>query len=226
MTPPTGGWVKFHRQAIENGWLRNHRLWVFWSYCLLKASHKPTNVMIGYQQVALETGQFIFGREKAAKELRMTVKQLRTCLTSLKTANNLAVKTTNKFSIITIVKWNTYQNEEEEKGQQKGQQVGSRGASKGPAKGHIQEGEEEKNKTLSEFFEKLWEAYPRKDGRKVAERHYNATVKNESDMERINLALGNYLNNIEVNKTDQKFIKTGATWFNNWTDWEVDGNGK
>ena len=76
------------------------------------------------------------------------------------------------------------------------------------------------------FFEKLWEAYPKKDGKKAAERYYNSTVKNESGMERINLALGQYLNYIESNKLDAKFIKNGSTWFNNWQDWEEIGNGQ
>lgn len=78
---------------------------------------------------------------------------------------------------------------------------------------------------LSEHFGKLWEVYPKKDGRKAAEKHYNATVKNQSDMDRINHALGNYLDHIETENTDIKFIKNGSTFFNNWQDWEPT-NGK
>jgi len=80
-------------------------------------------------------------------------------------------------------------------------------------------------KDLSEFFEKLWKSYPKKDGRKSAEKHYHATVKNVDDIDRINFALGNYLTHIETNKVDPKFIKNGSTFFNNWQDWEVTENG-
>ena len=69
------------------------------------------------------------------------------------------------------------------------------------------------------FFQKLWEVYPRKDGRKEAERHFHATVKTEADQGRINLALGAYLDHIEREGTAPKFIKTGKVWFNNWQDW-------
>lgn len=79
---------------------------------------------------------------------------------------------------------------------------------------------------MSDFFEKLWGKYPKKDGKKVAERHYKATVKKESDMDRINLALGNYLTHIETNKTAYQYIKNGSTWFNNWQDWEVIEDGQ
>lgn len=133
MTPPhADGWIKLHRQALLNGWLQNHRLWAFWCYCLMKASHKSTTVMVGYQRVSLEPGQFIFGREKAAEELRMTVKQVRTCLNALKRAGNVAVKTASKYSVITVVNWSTYQGHEVEEGQQKGHEYGHERASKGP----------------------------------------------------------------------------------------------
>lgn len=145
MTASTG-WIKLHRQALQNGWLQNHRLWVFWCYCLLKATHQPIAVTVGYQRISLDAGQLLFGREKAATELSMTVKQVRTCLEALKRANNLTVKTASKFSIITIVNWDSYQSINDEKGQQNGQQKGQEGASKGPARGHIQEHREIKKK--------------------------------------------------------------------------------
>jgi DNA-binding transcriptional regulator YhcF (GntR family) len=75
-------------------------------------------------------------------------------------------------------------------------------------------------KIKSDLFESLWKAYPRKDGRREAERHYFATVKNDADMKRINLALGKYLAEIASNATERRYIKTGKVWFNNWQDWE------
>ena len=103
------GYVKLWRKALDNGWLQNHALWAFWSYCLLRANHKETIVIIGYQEVPLKPGQFIFGRKRAARDLNMTEWKIRSCLYFLKKAGNITIKTTNKFSIITIVNWNTYQ---------------------------------------------------------------------------------------------------------------------
>ena len=74
------------------------------------------------------------------------------------------------------------------------------------------------NRERLEFFEELWEVYPKKDGKKAALRHYLASVKTDADLERINAALGSYL--IHVKETDPKFIKNGSTWFHNWEDWE------
>jgi len=65
--------------------------------------------MIGNQQITLQPGQFIFGRRKASKEIGLSERQTRTCIDSLKTMENLTIKTTNKFSVVTVVNWASYQ---------------------------------------------------------------------------------------------------------------------
>lgn len=79
----------------------------------MKASHKPHKQMVGFQEVFLSPGQFIFGRKAASIELAMTERGVRTCIESLSKSQNVTIKTTNKFSIITIINWDTYQEEKE-----------------------------------------------------------------------------------------------------------------
>lgn len=69
-----------------------------------------------------------------------------------------------------------------------------------------------------DFFEELWKVYPRKIGKEDALRHYLKSVKTDHDIDRINIALSIYLE--EVKDTDQKYIKHGSAWFNKWQDWE------
>jgi hypothetical protein len=129
------GFIKLWRKSLEAGWLKNHKLWVFWSYCLMKASYKEYDAIIGFQTIHLMPGQFIFGRKKASKEIKMTEQSIRTCLDFLCKAQNLTIKTTNKFSVITIVNWDTYQSNENENNQQSNQQL----TNKQPTTNHIQE---------------------------------------------------------------------------------------
>jgi len=103
------GYIKLWRKALDNDWLKDHGLWAFWSYCLLRANHKACTVKVGFQEIRLEAGQFIFGRIQASRDLNMTEWKIRQCLTFLKRSGNLTSKTTNKFSIITITNWDTYQ---------------------------------------------------------------------------------------------------------------------
>jgi hypothetical protein len=116
------GFIKIWRKSLDGGWLQNPVLWTFWSWCLLKASHKIIVVKISFQEVTLQPGQFIFGRKKASEELRMSEWKIRSCLDFLRKAGNLTIKTTNKFSIISITNWNSYQGEAEKSSQQNHQQ--------------------------------------------------------------------------------------------------------
>ena len=120
------GWLKLWRKSLDSGMLKNPELWAFWSWCLLKASRKETKIMVGFQQVELKPGQFIFGREKAAKDLGTTVGKIRTSLDSLRKCQNITIKSTNKFSIITIVNWDIYQPTENQSDHQTDQQLTSK----------------------------------------------------------------------------------------------------
>ncbi len=103
------GWIKLHRKTIDSAVFRNPDLFMFWSYCLMKASHKPIAQMVGFQTVHLDPGQFIFGRRQAAKELPLSERTIRTCLKKLENSRNLTIKTTQKFSVISVVNWEIYQ---------------------------------------------------------------------------------------------------------------------
>jgi len=106
------GWIKLFRKSLDSGLLKNHKLWVFWCYCLMKANHKKDfKCVVGYQEVILQPGEFVFGLKVAAEETNISIQSLRTCIAHLKKYKNLTIKSTNKFSIISIVNWETYQQE-------------------------------------------------------------------------------------------------------------------
>jgi len=77
-----------------------------------------------------------------------------------------------------------------------------------------------KDKELNnEHFERIWSRYPRKKGKDRAKKHFNAQVKTEEDWTNINLALDNYLSEIQRMEKDEQHIKQGETWFNHhWED--------
>lgn len=103
------GYVRLWRKSLDAGWLRNHKMWTVWTWCLLKASHQEYKQIVGCQEITLQPGQFIFGRKKAAKELGLSEQEIRTIIVFLINSGNLTIKSTNKFSIITIVNWHIYQ---------------------------------------------------------------------------------------------------------------------
>lgn len=106
------GYVKLWRVSLEKPIFQNAGLWQFATWCLMKATHKKRSQMVGYQVVDIEPGQFVYGRDSAASQLRSTPRKMRTCINRLTKIGFLTIKTTNKFSIITIVNWGLYQPEE------------------------------------------------------------------------------------------------------------------
>jgi len=75
---------------------------------------------------------------------------------------------------------------------------------------------EEKRLLMKKEFLDIWNKYPKRDGKKEAEKHFNASIKNAKDCEDINIALENYL---KCESVKNGYIKNGSTWFNNWRDW-------
>ena len=65
-------------------------------------------------------------------------------------------------------------------------------------------------------FDKVWEKYPSKIGKKNAERHFKATVKTDEDLKNIQIALENYL---KCDRVKKGYIQNGSTWFNDWQSW-------
>lgn len=80
------------------------------------------------------------------------------------------------------------------------------------------ENEDVSNTTSTAFdFELLWQIYPNKLGKKKAEVHFKASVKNQKDYDDILKAVNNYL--LICKTMEPRFIKHGSTFFNNWKDY-------
>ncbi len=103
------GFVKLARCLLDKPIFQNEKLLKVWIWCLMKATHKEHMQLVGLQKVPLLSGQFIFGRKKAAEELKMPPSTVWRFVTFLKDNQSLDIKTNNKFSLISIVNWELYQ---------------------------------------------------------------------------------------------------------------------
>jgi len=92
----------------------------------MRASYKEHDTIIGIKNVHLMPGQFIFGRKKASQETGLTEREIRTCVKFLENNENVTIKTTNKFSIISVINWHLYQQEETTNDQTNDQQTTSK----------------------------------------------------------------------------------------------------
>lgn len=197
------GWVKLYRSSIRNGWLSNRKLWVFWTYCLMKAMHKKTRVFVGFERVELMPGQFVFGLKKASIQTGLSVQNIRTCLRHLKTLQNLTVKSTNRYSIITIVNWERYQATEEK--------PTSKSTSIQQASNNIQECKE-KNKYTRSFL-KFWSHYPKKRQKLNAFKAFQKQC-GKVDLQILIDAVEAQKKTRDWKKDDGQYIPYPASWIN------------
>lgn len=105
------GWIKLHRKLIDNGVFYDAELLKVFVWCILKANRIPKEV----NGTKLSTGQFITGRLSASEELHMRPTTVYDRLQRLKRMKYISIKSNNKFSIVSVLRYNQYQVGEEEK---------------------------------------------------------------------------------------------------------------
>lgn len=116
------GWISLHRKLQEHEIYADPYILKLWIHCLLKASHKERNQLVGNQVVNLEVGQFITGRKALANEFNKGAKDthiisestLWRWLLLFEQLQMLNIKKTTKYSVVTVVNWCEYQGTEQQ----------------------------------------------------------------------------------------------------------------
>ena len=105
-------YIKLFRKLLDSPIFENEKALKIWIWCLLKATHKERLQLVGQQEVNLEKGQFVFGRKKASEELKMSESTIYKYIKLLEKLQMISINSNNKFSVITVEKWEEYQVEE------------------------------------------------------------------------------------------------------------------
>ena len=103
------GWIKLHRRLIKHWIWKNDKYLKAWIYCLFRANHDSTKILIGSSLVELMPGEFITSRGNFANDTGMTERGVRTFLELLETDKMIVRKTTSKMTMITICNYELYQ---------------------------------------------------------------------------------------------------------------------
>lgn len=103
------GWIKLYRKLLHSPIFTSEKGLKVWVWCLLKASHEGYEQYVGRSLVVLKPGQFVFGRKAAGGELRMKPTTIHMWIQILQNDSYIDIKTSNKFSVISINNWNDYQ---------------------------------------------------------------------------------------------------------------------
>ncbi len=99
------GWIKIHRKFLDWQWFNKSEAVHLFVYMLLKANHKDSQ----WQGIEVKRGEFISSLGKISSDTNISSQSIRTLLKKLENTNEIIVKSTNKYTHITICKYDCYQ---------------------------------------------------------------------------------------------------------------------
>ncbi|HSH25637.1 MAG TPA: hypothetical protein VLA13_08890 [Massilibacterium sp.] len=158
------GFISVHRKLMNNAVWTDPNYLKLWIYCLFEASHQDHEQIIGNQKVEIKRGEFPTGRfvlsdamNKGVKpKHRLTDRTWWRHLENLEKWGMLTIKTTNKFSVVTIVNYDVYQYKKKENDQQIDQQL----SNKRPTDATNNNGNNDNNGNKKDYTSKIKDLLP------------------------------------------------------------------
>ena len=193
--------IKLYRK-IQDNWIWDNPLYLkCWIDMLMRASIKPSSMLLNNQIIEVNRGEIVFSQRNFAKRNNMTRQQLRTFLNKLEKSKMIEVKSNPDITHIIIVEYYTYNSFKSTQSQ--------------PRLNPIIRKKESKNKEINKDFEKFWKAYPKKVGKKKVQDKFNLN----------NYPIDLIIKNLELQKKsdqwqNQQYIPNPETYLNQerWTD--------
>lgn len=137
------GYMRISREIENWGWYRDANTFRVFFHLLLKAQYQAGE----YMGIPIQRGQVITGRKLLAAELNISEQGVRTAIDHLINSGEIVRQSTNKFSIITICKFDSWQELAETANQQSNHQINQ---PTNQRNNHIQIIEENNNKKNKE----------------------------------------------------------------------------
>jgi uncharacterized phage protein (TIGR02220 family) len=112
-----GGWIKLYRKTRQSFvWTDSNQL-KLWILLLMKASHSGNRFLFNGQEIVVSSGQLVTGAHALAFEFnegvprdnQVTWRKLWRWVKRFENAQMLTIKSTNKYSVISILHWSEYQ---------------------------------------------------------------------------------------------------------------------
>lgn len=100
-----GSYIKLSRGLLDWEWYSDINTTRAFIHMLLKANWRDGN----FKGVPVPRGSFVSSIGKLANETGLTEREIRTAISHLKTTGEVTSKTTNKFTVFSVVKYDLYQ---------------------------------------------------------------------------------------------------------------------
>ena len=138
------GFIKLYRKLKRWGWYKDTVVKCVFLHFLLSASYTEFEWM----GETFKPGQFITSVSHLSEELGFSPKQIRTAIDKLCSTKEVGKRTTNKFTVITVMNWESYQGDDVPKGKHLGTPTANEGQTNG--KRRANEGQTNGKRTANE----------------------------------------------------------------------------
>ena len=99
------GYIKTFRKLVEWEWYQEANTMRLFIHCLLMANYEEKK----WKGIIIPIGSFITSSSNLAHQLRLTRAEIRHAICNLQTTSEIAIETTNRFTMITVRNWAEYQ---------------------------------------------------------------------------------------------------------------------
>jgi len=99
------GWIKLYRKFSEWEWFNISEMVHLFIYLLLNANHEDGK----WRGIEIKRGQILTGLHSLNEKTGISIRSIRTCLDRLQNTKEIDRQTTNKYSLITICNYESYQ---------------------------------------------------------------------------------------------------------------------
>jgi len=99
------GFIKLHRSIIDWEWYQDKNTRLIFVHLLLTANYTPKT----WRGQTIERGQLITSIKKLSHAVGLTTQQTRRALNNIQKSKEITIKTTNKFTLLTLDNYSTYQ---------------------------------------------------------------------------------------------------------------------
>lgn len=111
------GYVKLYRKVMDSFVWTNPYMYKLWNLCLMKASHENRKFLFNGKEIWLNSGEFVTGRDAITFEMNKGVKREHQVnsgsvwrwLKRFEKEGMLNIKSTTKYSVVSINNWDDYQ---------------------------------------------------------------------------------------------------------------------
>lgn len=146
---PQNGWLKLFYRFKEWEWYSDTNMVRLFIHLLLSANYRP----LKWRGIEIPRGSLVTSRAALASETTLSEQEVRTCLKRLISTNEITSKATNKYTIITICKFDIYQAEQIEQSEAINQQDNQQATSTQPTNNHqLTTSKEYKNIRNKEYY--------------------------------------------------------------------------